>query len=51
MILQSQSWVYIQRKIWFKRIYVPQHSLQHCLQIVKTWKQHKCPLIEEWIKM
>ena len=27
------------------------HSYVHSRQIVKTWKQPKCPLTDEWIKM
>ena len=49
MILQSHSWAHIQRKLWFKKIHVPQCSLQHYL-IAKTWKQPNCLLTDEWIK-
>ena len=32
MILQSHSWMFIQRKLQFEKIYAPQFSLQHYLQ-------------------
>ena len=50
MILQSQSWAYIQRKPLLEKIHAPQCSAA-LLTIAKTWKQTGCLLIAEWIKM
>ena len=43
----QQSLTYIWRKPQFKRIHSPQCSL---FAVVRTWKQPKCPLTDEWIK-
>ena len=50
MIQQSQSWAYMQTKLQFKKIYESLCLQQHLFTIAKTWKQHKCPLKDEWIK-
>ena len=66
MIQKSQSWDYIQRKLWrvfYKTIHM--HRKLWLLQkdtrtlvftaalftTAKTWKQPKCPPTETWIKM
>ena len=50
MTLQSHSWAYIRRKTWSERIHAPPMFIAALFTIVKTWKQPKCPLTEEWIK-
>ena len=49
MSQQSHSWAYIQRKAFWKDTYTP--VLIAASFIIKTWKQSKCPLTDEWIKM
>ena len=51
MTQQSHCWAYTLRKPSFKKIHVPQCSLQQYLfTIARTWKQPKCPSTDEWIK-
>ena len=33
-----------------KKTHVSRGSLQHCLQIARTWKQPRCPSTDEWIE-
>ena len=49
MIQEFHSWVYIQTKLYFKKIHA---SLVPAalFTIAKTWKQCKCLLTAEWIK-
>ena len=50
MIQQPHSRAYIQRKLWLQQVHSPPF-IAALLTLVKTWKQPKCPLKEEWIKM
>ena len=50
MTQQSHCWAYTLRKPELKETHVPQCSLQHCLQIARTWKQPRCPSADEWIR-
>ena len=50
MIQHSHSWAFIQRKPWFKKIHGPPIFIAALFTTAKTWKQPKCPSIEEWIK-
>ena len=51
MTLQSHSCTYIQRKNMIqKEAYIPVF-IAALFTIAKTWKQPKCPLTEEWIKI
>ena len=44
--IPSHSWAYTQRKPQFRKIHA-----SHCsFTRARTWKQHKCPSTEEWIK-
>ena len=36
--------------MYSKETHVPQCSLQHCLQNLRTWKQLRRPSADEWIK-
>ena len=50
MIQESHFWIYIQRK-W--NLYIEEISALPVIAlftIAKMWKQHKCPLIDEWMK-
>ena len=51
MILQSHSWGYIWRKPWSKMICAPHMFTAVLLTLANTWKQPKCSLTEEWIKL
>ena len=46
MTLKSQSWAY-----FYPKGYLPPSVLCTLFTIGKTWKQHKCPSTEEWIKV
>ena len=50
MIQQSHSQAYTLRKPKLKKTQVPHCSLHHYLQQLRTWKQPRCPLTNEWIK-
>ena len=50
MIQQSTSGVYIQTKLYLKKIHVPQCSQAALFTIAKIGKQPKCPPTDEWIK-
>ena len=50
MTQQSHCWAYTLRKPELKETHVPQCSLQHCLQIARTWNQPRCPSADEWIR-
>ena len=50
MTEQSHSQAYTLRKPNLKETHVSPCSLQHHLQLARTWKQPKCPLTDEWIK-
>ena len=47
MTQQSHSWASTQTKLKFEKIHAFLHAL---FTTAKTWKQPKCPPIEEWIK-
>jgi hypothetical protein len=49
MIQQSHSWAYIQINYNSNRYMHPVFITALFIK-AKTWKQHKCPLTEEWIK-
>ena len=49
MTQQSHYWAYTQRKPQFKKIHAPQSSFQ--FTIARTWKQPRCLLTDEWIKI
>ena len=51
MTQQSHSQAYTLRKPKLKETHVSHCSLQHYLQLARTWKQPRCPLIDEWIKL
>ena len=50
MIQYSHSWANIWAKLAFKKIYAPLFFTATLFTIAKTWKQHKGPLTDEWIK-
>ena len=50
MIQLSYSWVFIQRKLVEKDICTTQVFTAALFTTVKTWKQPKYPLTDEWIK-
>ena len=50
MILQSHSWEYPKKIIIWKDTLTPVFTAA-LFRIAKTWKQCKCPLTDEWIKM
>ena len=50
MILQSHSWAYIQRKLLIQKDPYTPTFIATLFMIAKTWKKHKCPSTEEWIK-
>ena len=49
MTQQSNCWGYTPRKPELKETRLPHCSSQYCLQY-PTWKQHRCPLADEWIR-
>ena len=49
MIQQSPSRAYIQIKLTLKDTCTP-IFIAELFTIAKTWKQPKCPLVDEWIK-
>ena len=49
MTQQSHLWAYILRKPDLKETRAPQCSSQQFI-IAKTWKQHRCPSADEWIR-
>ena len=49
MIQQSNSWAYIQRKTKFENTCTPVF-IAALFTTVRTWKQSKCPLTNEWIR-
>ena len=51
MTQQSHSQAYTLRKPKLKETHVSHCSLQHYLQLARTWKQPRCPVIDEWIKL
>ena len=50
MTQQSHSWAYIQTKTFLKRDICTHMFTAALFTIAKTWKQHKCPSIDEQIK-
>ena len=50
MTQQSHSWAYIQTKIYLKKTHTPCMFIAALFTIAKTWKQHKCPLTDDWIR-
>ena len=51
MIQQSHSWAYIQTNSNSKRYIHPNVHCSTLFTIVKIWKQPKCPLTDEFMKM
>ena len=50
MIQKSHNWAYILRKTYLRMIHVPPVFIAVLFTIAWTWKQTRCPLIDEWIK-
>ena len=48
--MQSHSWAYIQKKIRVGNNKCTPMLIAVLFTIAKTWKQPKCPSIEDWIK-
>ena len=50
MTQQSHSWAYVQTQRIQKDMCTPLF-IAALFTIAKTWKQPKCPVTDEWIKM
>ena len=51
MIQQSHSWAYTQRKTIIQKDACTPMFTAALFTIARSWKQPKCPLTDEWIKM
>ena len=51
MTQQSHSWACIQTKTFLEKDTCTCMFTAALFTIAKTWKQPKCPLTDEWIKM
>ena len=50
MTQHSHSWAYIQTKPFLKKDIYTLMFIAALFTIAKTWKQHKCPLTDDWIR-
>ena len=50
MTQQSHCWAYTLRKPEWKETRVPQCSSKHCFIAARTWKQPRCPSLDECIR-
>ena len=51
MILKFHSWVYNPEKTIIQKDTCTPIFIAALFTIARTWKQTKCPLTDEWIKM
>ena len=50
MTQQSHSWAYTLRKPELKETRVPPMFIAALFTIARTWKQPRCPSVDEWIR-